>query len=146
MSPSPSADPITVRASDSEREEHARLLAEHSAAGRLTPDEHSERLDAVYAARTRGDLAAVLRDLPATGRAHAPRPRRPEWWTGEVRSFVLVNLLLIAIWAATGAGYFWPVWPLFGWGIGIAMHTVGPLGRRSGPGCGGHSTRHRSHA
>jgi len=33
-----------------------------------------------------------------------------------------VNLLLIAIWAITGAGYFWPIWPILGWGIGIAFH------------------------
>jgi hypothetical protein len=25
--------------------------------------------------------------------------------------------LLIAIWALSGAGYFWPVWPLVGWGF-----------------------------
>ena len=38
--------------------------------------------------------------------------------------------LLLAIWALTGAGYFWPVWPALGWGIGILMHAseagVGP--------------------
>ena len=27
-----------------------------------------------------------------------------------------VNLLLIAIWAITGAGYFWPIWPIIGLG------------------------------
>ena len=36
--------------------------------------------------------------------------------------YVAVNLLLIVIWAMTGAGYFWPVWPILGWGIGIAIH------------------------
>ena len=37
--------------------------------------------------------------------------------------YVLVNLLLIFIWAVTGRGYFWPVWPIAGWGIGVAMHA-----------------------
>jgi len=36
--------------------------------------------------------------------------------------YIAVNLLLIVVWALTGAGYFWPVWPLLGWGIGLAAH------------------------
>jgi len=36
--------------------------------------------------------------------------------------YVVVNLLLIVVWALTGAGYFWPVWPILGWGIAIAFH------------------------
>ena len=36
--------------------------------------------------------------------------------------YLLVNLLLIGIWAASGGGYFWPVWVILGWGIGIAAH------------------------
>ena len=37
-------------------------------------------------------------------------------------SYLSVNCMLIAIWYFTsGAGsYFWPVWSLLGWGIGIA--------------------------
>lgn len=38
-------------------------------------------------------------------------------------TFVLVNALLIVIWAATGAGFFWPIFPLLGWGIGLAFHA-----------------------
>lgn len=38
--------------------------------------------------------------------------------------YVLVNTLLIVIWAATGAGYFWPIWPIAGWGIGLASHGL----------------------
>jgi 2TM domain len=37
---------------------------------------------------------------------------------------VTVNALLIGIWASTGAGFFWPVFPLLGWGIGIAFHAL----------------------
>jgi class 3 adenylate cyclase len=36
--------------------------------------------------------------------------------------YVLVNVFLIGIWAASGGGYFWPVWSLLGWGIGVAAH------------------------
>jgi hypothetical protein len=35
--------------------------------------------------------------------------------------YVMVNLLLVVIWAVTGPGYFWPIWPIAGWGIGLAM-------------------------
>lgn len=36
--------------------------------------------------------------------------------------YLAVNALLVLIWAATGAGYFWPVWPIAGWGIGLVFH------------------------
>jgi class 3 adenylate cyclase len=36
--------------------------------------------------------------------------------------YTSVNLLLVAIWAAGGGGYFWPIWPILGWGIGLACH------------------------
>jgi hypothetical protein len=35
--------------------------------------------------------------------------------------FILVNILLVAVWAFTGRGYFWPIWPFLGWGIGLAF-------------------------
>lgn len=41
----------------------------------------------------------------------------------HLRVFILVNTLLIIIWAVTGAGYFWPVWPIGGWAIGLAAHA-----------------------
>jgi hypothetical protein len=114
------ADIAGVRASDTEREHHADLLREHAAQGRLTVEELEQRLDRVYAARTHGELAPIVEDLPAPRAPRAPRRsarRRP-----ELAAFVAVNLMLIVIWAATGAGYFWPIWPLLGWGIGL----IGP--------------------
>ena len=107
----------TLRASDAEREHHAELLREHAAQGRLTVDELDERLDRVYASRTLGELVPVVADLPAPSPRERPRGRtiRP-----DVAAYLAVNLLLIVIWAATGAGYFWPIWPLLGWGVGLA--------------------------
>jgi len=46
-------------------------------------------------------------------------------------TYVVVNAFLIMIWAVTGAGYFWPMWILGGWGIGLALNawtTYGHLG------------------
>ncbi|MBP1632625.1 MAG: hypothetical protein H6Q11_913 [Acidobacteria bacterium] len=46
-----------------------------------------------------------------------------EFWQ-HVVIYVLVNSLLVVIWAVTNEGtYFWPMWPLLGWGIGLAMHA-----------------------
>ncbi|HZO60127.1 MAG TPA: adenylate/guanylate cyclase domain-containing protein [Solirubrobacterales bacterium] len=36
--------------------------------------------------------------------------------------YLLVNVFLIGIWAVSGGGYFWPVWSLLGWGLGLAAH------------------------
>jgi eukaryotic-like serine/threonine-protein kinase len=53
--------------------------------------------------------------------------------------YLLVNLFLIGIWAASGGGYFWPVWSILGWGIGVAAHWaplvagVGSGQRRAAP-------------
>jgi len=36
--------------------------------------------------------------------------------------YLVVNLLLTVIWTLTGRGYFWPIWPILGWGILIGFH------------------------
>jgi hypothetical protein len=43
-------------------------------------------------------------------------------FTAHLLAYVLVNALLISIWAMTGADFFWPIFPLLGWGIGLAFH------------------------
>jgi hypothetical protein len=40
-------------------------------------------------------------------------------------AYVLVNALIIAIWAMAGGGFFWPMFAILGWGIGIAFHWYG---------------------
>lgn len=44
-----------------------------------------------------------------------------DFWAHLV-AYVTVNLFLVGLWAFTGAGYFWPVWVIGGWGIGMVMH------------------------
>lgn len=60
-----------LRIGDSERETAARELGEHFAMGRIDADEHSERLEQIWAARTSADLGPPFRDLPR------PRPEKP---------------------------------------------------------------------
>lgn len=120
-----------LRASDAEREETVAALREHAGQGRLDLSELSERLDRAYAARTRADLAALVDDFPRIvppARREAARAAERRELAGHVSAFVLVNVLLLVVWAATGAGYFWPIWPLLGWGIGVASHARQALG------------------
>ena len=44
-------------------------------------------------------------------------------------AYVLVNTMLVAVWAMTGVGFFWPLFPLMGWGIGLAFHAWDVYGR-----------------
>jgi 2TM domain len=48
--------------------------------------------------------------------------KRQEFWR-HLLVFLLVNAFLVTIWAVTNAGgFFWPIFPMVGWGIGLAMH------------------------
>jgi hypothetical protein len=107
-----------LRVGDAERDASAARLREHAARGRLTLEELDERLDRALAARTRADLAALEGDLP-----RAPRPDpslRP-----HVTAYVAVMAGMVVLWALTGFGYFWPIWPMLGWGIGVVSHARG---------------------
>ena len=37
--------------------------------------------------------------------------------------YVLVNAFIVAIWAVTSGGFFWPIFPMVGWGIGVVMNA-----------------------
>ena len=69
--------------------------------------------------------------------------------------FVAVNTLLVGIWAATGTdNFFWPLFPLLGWGVGLAANAWDAYGQKpiredeiqremdrlGSPGSGGEST------
>jgi hypothetical protein len=44
--------------------------------------------------------------------------------------YALVNAVLVGIWAVTGAGFFWPVFPILGWGIGVGANAWDVYGRK----------------
>jgi hypothetical protein len=41
---------------------------------------------------------------------------------GNLVSYLVVNAVLVVIWAVSDSGSFWPIWVIGGWGIGLALH------------------------
>ena len=50
----------------------------------------------------------------------------------HLATYIVVNVVLVIIWALTGADYPWFVWPLFGWGVGLVFHFLGVFGFHRG--------------
>lgn len=42
----------------------------------------------------------------------------------HLTSYLVVNGFLVALWAITSRGYFWPIWPILGWGVGLTFHAL----------------------
>src|SRR5579875_725795 len=74
MTPGDSNEISRLRASDADRDRAASVINQALADGRLTAEEHAERLDSIYRAKTHAELAPLLDDLPAAGQAAAPQP------------------------------------------------------------------------
>ena len=49
------------------------------------------------------------------------RVRRKQGFQAHAFAYLLANTAMIAGWATSG-GRFWPMWPLLGWGSGLAAH------------------------
>jgi 2TM domain len=49
------------------------------------------------------------------------------FWT-HLAVYLAVNAFLVLIWFFTGAGYFWPIFPIAGWGIGVAANAWDAFG------------------
>ncbi|MFJ3137008.1 DUF1707 domain-containing protein [Streptomyces sp. NPDC086843] len=73
-----------LRASDADRDRIADLLREALAEGRLTADEHAERVEGVLAAKTVGELDVFIQDLPAAHQRRAAPSAVPGRPTGGV--------------------------------------------------------------
>ncbi|KAA0235389.1 MAG: hypothetical protein JJLCMIEE_01752 [Acidimicrobiales bacterium] len=52
-----------------------------------------------------------------------------DFWT-HVVTYLIVNAVLVGIWALSGAGYFWPIWAIGGWGVGLAFHAWSTFGEK----------------
>ncbi len=124
-----------MRASDADRDRVASSLREHCAQGRISVGELDGRLEAVYAARTIGDLQKVTEDLPEEDMYELPVPAsrhstparrpsaalsRPSAWAVNWASYASINLVCIVVWlvtsVASGAWYPWWLWVAGPWG------------------------------
>jgi hypothetical protein len=95
----------SIRASDADREAVAGALRDHAVAGRLTTDELGERVGSAFAARTLGELDALVADLPRGTR------RKPgvaiASLLAEGALWLLIGLLMVTIaivWAVAWTG------------------------------------------
>jgi len=124
-----------LRIGDADRERAAAELAEHYAVGRLDQAEHAERLDRIWAARTRAELDPVFVDLPghvpASGWA-PPRPTGPPQRRRGRPQFPLMVVLVVLAGIAVLTHL-----PLVL--IGLAVWFLVTRG-----GCGGHRSRTHS--
>jgi hypothetical protein len=115
------ADAPDMRVSDEQRDRATQEIREHFAAGRLSEDELSERVQAAYSARTEQELQTALSDLPKlpatpaqqkaelAARRSMLQRRMLQEAGGGMGAFALCT----AIWAGSGAsGQFWPIWVL----------------------------------
>ena len=85
-----------LRIGDAERDVTIAKLREHFAAGRLTLDELTERIDGALAAKTQGHIDSLTADLPRLrppwppARTHHPEP-------SDTGRYLVLMLLLFAI-------------------------------------------------
>jgi Domain of unknown function (DUF1707) len=108
----PSTTSDSTRAADADRERIVERLHAAAVEGRLNADELEARLELALSASTYLELDQVVADLPVQTAAMGSARRPP-----ELGAFATTSILLLAIWALTGMGYFWPVWPILGWGL-----------------------------
>ena len=120
---------------DREREHTADSLGLALTQGYLTMRDYEGRLHETFAAQTTAQLDQLLADLPvAQLRRNDPRRRAAQHNAAKLSvrihfaAYLAGTLLMLGIWAAVGFGgggwYFWPVWPIMGWGIGVASHAI----------------------
>lgn len=51
------------------------------------------------------------------------RLRKKRDFTAHLLAYLMVNTVLVVVWAMTEVGFFWPILPLTGWGIGLGFHA-----------------------
>jgi hypothetical protein len=65
---------------------------------------------------------SVGRDVELRGLALQRLKKKSDFHV-HLMIYVLVNGMLVLIWAMTGAGFFWPAFPMAGWGIGVVANA-----------------------
>jgi hypothetical protein len=102
-----------LRASQDERDRVVERLRTHAGEGRLELDELEDRVELALRARTRGELAALVRDLPRL--PNRERGRRQRTVARVSAAMALMPLLLaIVLFSAAPPMIAWMGWPILG--------------------------------
>jgi hypothetical protein len=62
-------------------------------------------------------------DKPELREQATIRLRKKRDFRAHLLAYVLINGSLLIIWALTGSGFFWPVFPMLAWGVGLVFHA-----------------------
>jgi len=74
-------------------------------------------------------LEAAIENMETEGMFESAKEewlrRHRQEFVHHLTSYLIVNgfLTFIYLWTSPG-GYFWPIWPMAGWGIGMAFHFM----------------------
>ena len=105
-----------MRVGDEEREAVVAALHEHASSGRLDAEELDARVEQV--------LLRALPDAPQP----AQRPVRPSRAVARFRYsagvWAVFSVFFIVLWALGDSESFWPVWPILGWGLAVALQGI----------------------
>ncbi len=90
---------------------------------------HEELVDIASASGISADrLESAIEHLETEGafedaKEECIRRQRGEFYN-HLTVYCIINGFLILVYILTTRGYFWPIWPMMGWGIGLAFHFV----------------------
>ena len=56
--------------------------------------------------------------------------KRKRDFKAHLVAYVIVNAFLVLVWYLSTGGYFWPIWVIGGWGIGLAFNAWEAYGHR----------------
>jgi hypothetical protein len=139
------ADGDDLRAGDADRDRTIELIREAYTEGRLDTDEFEVRMGSAQEARTYGDLARLVQDLPVQPPTAGPvsvpvaatvvpvdadagreaRNLRKGWasWAGVS---IMVNVIWLGTWLTgdEGAPPYWPIWVMGPWGAAMVIATL----------------------
>jgi len=128
----------SMRASDADRDVVRAAFADAYADGRLTREEHDDRLTTLFGSRTLGELPPLVADLvpvssppavPAAVPSADLRTRGARKWRKDVEesvtAFLVPTVICTVIWIAfSDGGFFWPAFPMLFLGLNLVKTVV----------------------
>jgi fatty acid desaturase len=71
-----------------------------------------------------GDVNDVMDEPDIERRERAiVRLRKKSEFRAHLLAFLVVNTAVVVVWAMTGGGFFWPIFLILAWGVGLIFHA-----------------------